>query len=108
MAEFHQCASGVNVSAAELAERDHKTHRQLRTRELMLTHSQQASLVVVYVFYSYFCCTHIVKMFRTMPIPPIDCSSSLYMCWLEMLTRGINAPVLLIRGNQQSVLTAFS
>ena len=35
-------------------------------------------------------------------VPPL-----LYMAWLDMLTRGL-PPVLMVRGNQESVLTFYS
>ena len=45
---------------------------------------------------------------RTLPVPRKGtCSSSLYMAWLETLTRDM-PPILLLRGNQQSVLTFYS
>lgn len=34
-------------------------------------------------------------------------SSALYMCWLETLSNGL-PPILLVRGNHQSVLTFYS
>lgn len=34
-------------------------------------------------------------------------SSALYMCWLETLSRDV-PPLLLVRGNHQSVLTFYS
>ncbi|WAQ98772.1 S12A2-like protein [Mya arenaria] len=56
-----------------------KTNRHIRLRELMLEHSKNASLIVI----------------------------SLYMAWLDTLTRDM-PPILLLRGNQQSVLTFYS
>lgn len=34
-------------------------------------------------------------------------SSALYMCWLETLSKDL-PPILLVRGNHQSVLTFYS
>ena len=46
--------------------------------------------------------------FRTLPMPRKDTvSSTLYMAWLETLTANM-PPFLLVRGNQQSVLTFYS
>ncbi|XP_060592142.1 solute carrier family 12 member 2-like isoform X2 [Ruditapes philippinarum] len=68
-----------------------KTNRQMRLRELLLQHSMDASLIVM-----------------TLPVPRKGtCSSSLYMAWLDTLTRDM-PPILLLRGNQQSVLTFYS
>ncbi|XP_053405857.1 solute carrier family 12 member 3-like isoform X2 [Mercenaria mercenaria] len=68
-----------------------KTNRQMRLRELLQEHSMDASLIVM-----------------TLPVPRKGtCSSSLYMAWLETLTRDM-PPILLLRGNQQSVLTFYS
>ncbi|XP_052797099.1 solute carrier family 12 member 2-like isoform X2 [Mya arenaria] len=68
-----------------------KTNRHIRLRELMLEHSKNASLIVM-----------------TLPVPRKGtCSSSLYMAWLDTLTRDM-PPILLLRGNQQSVLTFYS
>lgn len=35
------------------------------------------------------------------------CPSSLYMAWLEMLSQDLRPPVILIRGNQENVLTFY-
>uniref|UniRef100_A0A8C6SGW0 Solute carrier family 12 member 3 n=1 Tax=Neogobius melanostomus TaxID=47308 RepID=A0A8C6SGW0_9GOBI len=40
-------------------------------------------------------------------IPQSDCPSVLYMAWLDTLTSGLHCPVVLIRGNQQNVLTFY-
>ncbi|UYV72588.1 SLC12A1 [Cordylochernes scorpioides] len=45
---------------------------------------------------------------RTLPMPRKEtCSAPLYQAWLETLTRGL-PPMLLVRGNQSSVLTFYS
>uniref|UniRef100_A0A7N6B544 Solute carrier family 12 member 10, tandem duplicate 1 n=1 Tax=Anabas testudineus TaxID=64144 RepID=A0A7N6B544_ANATE len=36
-----------------------------------------------------------------------DCPSALYMAWLDALTCGLHCPAVLIRGNQQNVLTFY-
>uniref|UniRef100_A0A671MKD4 Solute carrier family 12 member 3-like n=1 Tax=Sinocyclocheilus anshuiensis TaxID=1608454 RepID=A0A671MKD4_9TELE len=45
--------------------------------------------------------------FRSLPVAQADCPSSLYMSWLDTLSYGIHCPVLLIRGNQQNVMTFY-
>lgn len=44
-----------------------------------------------------------------MPVPRRGViSSALYMAWLEMMSGGGLPPTLMVRGNQQSVLTHYS
>ncbi|XP_064618818.1 solute carrier family 12 member 3-like [Lineus longissimus] len=79
------------ISPAELSTQRTKTNRQLRLRELMLEHSKDATLIVM-----------------TLPMPRKGTvSAGLYMAWLETLTKDM-PPVLLLRGNQASVLTYYS
>jgi len=45
---------------------------------------------------------------RTLPMPRKGlCSAGLYMAWLDTLTRDM-PPMLLLRGNQENVLTYYS
>uniref|UniRef100_A0A8B9KT37 Solute carrier family 12 member 3 n=1 Tax=Astyanax mexicanus TaxID=7994 RepID=A0A8B9KT37_ASTMX len=45
---------------------------------------------------------------RTMPIGRREaCPSALYMAWLETVCRDLRPPVLLVRGNQENVLTFY-
>ncbi|KAJ8973377.1 hypothetical protein NQ317_007190 [Molorchus minor] len=82
---------GVHVSDAELMAIKDKTNRHLRLRELLLEHSSEADLVVV-----------------TLPIPRKNIvSAPLYLAWLEVITKDM-PPILLVRGNQTSVLTFYS
>ncbi|CAE1286567.1 SLC12A2 [Acanthosepion pharaonis] len=68
-----------------------KTNRHIRLRELMFEHSSDANLIVM-----------------TLPMPRKGtCSSGLYMAWIDTLTRDL-PPILLLRGNQRSVLTFYS
>ncbi|XP_067119704.1 solute carrier family 12 member 2-like isoform X2 [Centruroides vittatus] len=79
------------ITEAELLALKDKSNRHMRLRELLLQHSNEASLIVM-----------------TLPMPrKSTCSAPLYMAWLEMLTRDM-PPFLLIRGNQTSVLTFYS
>ena len=69
-----------------------KTLRQIRFGELLREHSSQAQLVVV-----------------TMPIGrKTVVSNRLYMAWLEAISCGLDTQILLVRGNQTSVLTFYS
>uniref|UniRef100_A0A667WHJ1 Solute carrier family 12 member 10, tandem duplicate 1 n=1 Tax=Myripristis murdjan TaxID=586833 RepID=A0A667WHJ1_9TELE len=43
----------------------------------------------------------------SLPVPQSDCPSALYMAWLDTLTCGLHCPTVLIRGNQQNVLTFY-
>ncbi|XP_038559754.1 solute carrier family 12 member 2-like [Micropterus salmoides] len=68
-----------------------KTNRQIRLNELLKEHSSSAKLIVM-----------------SMPLARKGTvSSALYMCWLETLSKDL-PPLLLVRGNQQSVLTFYS
>ncbi|KAF2897247.1 hypothetical protein ILUMI_08928, partial [Ignelater luminosus] len=81
----------VALSEAELLAMKDKTNRHLRLRELLLEHSDEASLVVM-----------------TLPMPRKNVvSAPLFMAWLELITRDM-PPILLVRGNQTSVLTFYS
>ncbi|KAG7269191.1 hypothetical protein CRUP_016063 [Coryphaenoides rupestris] len=44
---------------------------------------------------------------KSLPVPQTDCPMALYMAWLDVLTSGLHCPVVLIRGNQQNVLTFY-
>uniref|UniRef100_A0A915J9Q4 SLC12A transporter C-terminal domain-containing protein n=1 Tax=Romanomermis culicivorax TaxID=13658 RepID=A0A915J9Q4_ROMCU len=97
--ESGEIISGINnnnnkhltITEAELTLQKDRTNRQLRIRELLLKHSMNSTLIVL-----------------TMPIPRRNVFSNiLYMAWLEILTKDM-PPVLLLRGNQQSVLTFYT
>ncbi|XP_068166257.1 solute carrier family 12 member 2-like [Antennarius striatus] len=68
-----------------------KTNRQIRLNELLKEHSSTAKLIVM-----------------SLPLARKGAvSSALYMCWLETLSKDV-PPLLLVRGNHQSVLTFYS
>ncbi|XP_072310145.1 solute carrier family 12 member 2 isoform X2 [Eucyclogobius newberryi] len=68
-----------------------KTNRQLRLNELLKEHSSTANLIVM-----------------SLPLARKGAvSSALYMAWLEALSKDL-PPILLVRGNHQSVLTFYS
>ncbi|KAK2913270.1 hypothetical protein QQF64_031054 [Cirrhinus molitorella] len=67
-----------------------KSERKARLNEIIRRNSKHAALVLV-----------------SLPVPQADCPSSLYMAWLNTLSCGLHCPVLLIRGNQQNVMTFY-
>ncbi|XP_029310758.1 solute carrier family 12 member 3-like isoform X2 [Cottoperca gobio] len=67
-----------------------KSERKVRLNEIIRRNSQHAALVLV-----------------SLPVPHSDCPSALYMAWLDTLTCGLHCPVVLIRGNQQNVITFY-
>ncbi len=84
------------LSASDLLAHSEKTSFHLRVAEIIRQNSSSAELVVM-----------------TLPLPKKGGSVSappppeLYMAWLDMITRNM-PPFLLIRGNQESVLTFYS
>ncbi|XP_069138300.1 LOW QUALITY PROTEIN: solute carrier family 12 member 1-like [Argopecten irradians] len=79
------------VSDSDLVSNKAKIYRNIRLREQLLIHSTDASLIVM-----------------TLLVPrKTYCPAGLYMGWLDTLTRDM-PPMLLLRGNQQSVLTYYS
>ncbi|XP_061481282.1 solute carrier family 12 member 2 [Rhineura floridana] len=68
-----------------------KSYRQIRLNELLKEHSSTANLIVI-----------------SLPVARKSAvSSALYMAWIEALSKDL-PPVLLVRGNHQSVLTFYS
>ncbi|KAK7152036.1 hypothetical protein R3I94_008390 [Phoxinus phoxinus] len=68
-----------------------KSLRQIRLNEVIQDYSRDAALIVV-----------------TMPVGRRGaCPSPLYMAWLEIVSRDLRPPVLLVRGNQENVLTLY-
>ncbi|XP_051992882.1 solute carrier family 12 member 10, tandem duplicate 1 [Xyrauchen texanus] len=67
-----------------------KSERKVRLNEIIRRNSKHAALVLV-----------------SLPVPQADCPSPLYMAWLDTLSCGLHCPALLIRGNQQNVLTFY-
>lgn len=89
--EFDEMIEGMNVSDEELQLEREKTNRHLRLAELVRAYSSESEMVVM-----------------TLPLPKRgSTSSALYMTWLDVMTKDM-PPMLLIRGNQQSVLTFYS
>ncbi|XP_016113854.1 solute carrier family 12 member 10, tandem duplicate 3 [Sinocyclocheilus grahami] len=78
------------VSDKDLEAIKPKVQRTVRLNEIIKKKSIHAALVVI-----------------SLPVPDVTCPSSLYMSWLDALSCGIHCPVLLIRGNQQNVMTFY-
>uniref|UniRef100_G1MEF6 Solute carrier family 12 member 3 n=1 Tax=Ailuropoda melanoleuca TaxID=9646 RepID=G1MEF6_AILME len=79
------------ISDEEINKNRVKSLRQVRLNEILQDSSGDAALVVI-----------------TLPIGRKGkCPSSLYMAWLETLSQDLRPPVILIRGNQENVLTFY-
>ncbi|CAI9720554.1 solute carrier family 12 member 3-like [Octopus vulgaris] len=79
------------VSEADLLGNKMKTYRHVKLHEMLQEHSKTARLVVL-----------------TLPVPRKNtCPAGLYMSWLETITKDMPS-ILLLRGNQQSVLTYYA
>ncbi|XP_068168469.1 solute carrier family 12 member 3 [Antennarius striatus] len=79
------------ISEQDLERNKSKTLRQIRLNEAIQDFSREAALIVL-----------------TMPVGRRGgCPSTLYLAWLDVLSRDLKAPVLLVRGNQENVLTFY-
>ncbi|XP_061231807.1 solute carrier family 12 member 3 isoform X2 [Neopsephotus bourkii] len=78
------------ISDEEVDKNRVKSLRQVRLNEILLDYSQDAALIAI-----------------TPPVGRKGCPSSLYMAWLETLSQDLRPPVILIRGNQENVLTFY-
>ncbi|CAL8241661.1 unnamed protein product [Merluccius merluccius] len=78
------------ISDTEMEALSTKSATKVRLNEIIRRNSQYAALVLV-----------------SLPVPQTDCPMALYMAWLDVLTSGLHCPVVLIRGNQQNVLTFY-
>ncbi|CAD5228295.1 unnamed protein product [Bursaphelenchus xylophilus] len=78
------------ISQMEWTCHEAKTMKNLRISELLQEHSKSADLVVL-----------------SMPVPRKHMSYALYLSWLHQLTKNL-PPTVLIRGNQESVLTFYT
>ena len=74
----------------EIAKHEDKTLFHLRIAEIAREKSETSSLVIM-----------------TLPMPKKELPSGLYMAWIDFMTRNM-PPFLLVRGNQESVLTFYS
>ncbi|NWR60093.1 S12A3 protein, partial [Bucorvus abyssinicus] len=79
------------ISDDEVNKNRAKSLRQVRLNEILLDYSRDAALIAI-----------------TLPIGRKGrCPSSLYMAWLETLSQDLRPPIILTRGNQESVLTFY-
>lgn len=68
-----------------------KSLHQIRLNEVLQDYSRDAALILV-----------------TMPVGRRGvCPSTLYLAWLDYLSRDLRPPVLMVRGNQENVLTFY-
>ncbi|XP_055365379.1 solute carrier family 12 member 3 isoform X2 [Betta splendens] len=68
-----------------------KSLRQIRLNEVLQDYSREAALIVI-----------------TMPVGRRGaCPNILYLAWLDFLSRDLRPPVLMVRGNQENVLTFY-
>ena len=89
--ESSKPAEPWKISDNELFANKEKTNRQIRVQELLQEYSKNAALIMM-----------------TLPIARKGiCSPALYMAWLEELSKDL-PPIVLLRGNQTSVLTFYS
>ncbi|MGH0138094.1 UNVERIFIED_CONTAM: hypothetical protein FKN15_008407 [Acipenser sinensis] len=79
------------ISDREMEQLKQKSERKIRLNEIIQEYSTEAALILV-----------------SLPVANKDsCPSGLYMAWLDALSHNLKCPTLLIRGNQQSVLTFY-
>ncbi|KFV66376.1 Solute carrier family 12 member 3, partial [Dryobates pubescens] len=79
------------ISDEEVDKHRAKSLRQVRLNEILQDYSRDAALVAI-----------------TLPVGRKGrCPSSLYMAWLETLSQDLRPPLILIRGNQENVLTFY-
>uniref|UniRef100_A0A4W6ESC0 Solute carrier family 12 member 3 n=1 Tax=Lates calcarifer TaxID=8187 RepID=A0A4W6ESC0_LATCA len=79
------------ITDQDLERNKAKTHRQIRLNEVLQDYSREAALIVI-----------------TMPVGRRGvCPSTLFLAWLDFLSRDLRPPVLLVRGNQENVLTFY-
>ncbi|XP_077423297.1 solute carrier family 12 member 3 isoform X2 [Vanacampus margaritifer] len=79
------------ITEQDLERNRAKSFRQIRLNEILQDYSREAALIVI-----------------TMPVGRRGvCPSILYLAWLEFLSRDLRPPVLLVRGNQENVLTFY-
>ncbi|XP_056408227.1 solute carrier family 12 member 3-like [Hyla sarda] len=80
-----------SISENDLLNHTAKSERYVRINEILQQNSQDAALIAI-----------------SLPIGiKSACPSSLYMAWLQSLSRDIVPPIAFIRGNQQDSLTIY-
>jgi solute carrier family 12 sodium/potassium/chloride transporter 2 len=85
-------ANTLMLTHSDLARTDENTKFHLRIAEIVREHSSNASLIVM-----------------TLPMPTMDESLpfGIYLSWLDLVSKNL-PPFLMVRGNQESVLTFYS
>ncbi|XP_038562903.1 solute carrier family 12 member 3 [Micropterus salmoides] len=79
------------ITDQDLERNKAKSLRQIRLNEVLQDYSREAALIVI-----------------TMPVGRRGvCPSTLYLGWLDFLSRDLRPPVLMVRGNQENVLTFY-
>ncbi|XP_068458407.1 solute carrier family 12 member 3 [Clinocottus analis] len=79
------------ITDQELERNKAKSLRQIRLHEVLQDYSREAALIVI-----------------TMPVGMRGvCPNTLYLAWLDFLSHDLRPPVLLVRGNQENVLTFY-
>uniref|UniRef100_A0A3B4Y2B6 Solute carrier family 12 member 3 n=1 Tax=Seriola lalandi dorsalis TaxID=1841481 RepID=A0A3B4Y2B6_SERLL len=79
------------ITDQDLERNKAKSLRQIRLNEVLQDYSREAALIVV-----------------TMPVGRRGvCPSTLFLAWLDILSCDLRPPVLLVRGNQENVLTFY-
>uniref|UniRef100_A0A8D3DM09 Solute carrier family 12 member 3 n=1 Tax=Scophthalmus maximus TaxID=52904 RepID=A0A8D3DM09_SCOMX len=75
----------------DIFQRPQPSLRQIRLNEVLQDYSREAALIII-----------------TMPVGRRGvCPSTLFLAWLDALSRDLRPPVLLVRGNQENVLTFY-
>uniref|UniRef100_A0A8D3DXL9 Solute carrier family 12 member 3 n=1 Tax=Scophthalmus maximus TaxID=52904 RepID=A0A8D3DXL9_SCOMX len=79
------------ISEEDVERNKAKSLRQIRLNEVLQDYSREAALIII-----------------TMPVGRRGvCPSTLFLAWLDALSRDLRPPVLLVRGNQENVLTFY-
>uniref|UniRef100_A0A8C2YXV8 Solute carrier family 12 member 3 n=1 Tax=Cyclopterus lumpus TaxID=8103 RepID=A0A8C2YXV8_CYCLU len=79
------------ITDKDLERNKAKSLRQIRLNEVLQDYSREAALIVI-----------------TMPVGIRGvCPNTLYLAWLDFLSHDLRPPVLLVRGNQENVLTFY-
>ncbi|KAK2841825.1 hypothetical protein Q5P01_012025 [Channa striata] len=79
------------ITEQDLEKNKAKSLRQIRLNEVLQDYSREAALIII-----------------TMPVGRRGlCPSTLYLAWLDFVSRDLRPPVLFVRGNQENVLTFY-
>ncbi|KAL7402151.1 hypothetical protein ABVT39_010531 [Epinephelus coioides] len=79
------------ITDQDLERNKTKSLRQIRLNEVLQDYSREAALIVI-----------------TMPVGRRGvCPNTLYLAWLDFLSHDLRPPILMVRGNQENVLTFY-